>query len=70
MVDDEPAIVEVLDCLLQSLGYRVTTATGSLMALDFLRDDPEAFDLLITDQTMPQMTGLELARAATAPTCR
>jgi len=66
VVDDEPAIVEVLVSLLQNLGYRVTAASGSLMALESLKADPDDFDLLITDQTMPQMTGLELARAATA----
>ncbi len=66
LVDDEPAIVEVLVSLLQNLGYRVTSATCSLMALESLRAAPESFDLLITDQTMPQMTGLELSREVTA----
>jgi signal transduction histidine kinase/ActR/RegA family two-component response regulator len=66
VVDDEPAIVEILVSLLQNLGYRVTAATDSLNALESLRAAPDAFDLLITDQTMPRMTGLELARAATA----
>jgi CheY-like chemotaxis protein len=66
VVDDEPAIVEVVSDLLQSLGYQVTVCTESPMALDIFRANPDDFDLLVSDQTMPGLTGLELAREITA----
>ncbi|RPJ75166.1 MAG: response regulator, partial [Desulfobacteraceae bacterium] len=60
-VDDEPAIAELGRRLLESLGYRVTSCKGALEALEHFSADPQAFDLLITDMTMPQMTGDRLA---------
>ncbi len=57
LVDDEPMLVEVLQGMLRSLGYRVTATTSSLNALRFLERDPNAFNLVITDMTMPEMTG-------------
>lgn len=57
LVDDEPMLVEVLQGMLRLLGYRVTATTSSLNALRFLESDPSAFDLVITDMTMPEMTG-------------
>ncbi|MCU0539536.1 MAG: ATP-binding protein [Desulfobacterales bacterium] len=65
-VDDEPAIAELGKRLLESLGYRVTSCKGAIEALDRFRSDPLAYDLLITDMTMPQMTGDRLAAALTA----
>ena len=44
------------------LGYDVTVSTDSRDALSFFRSKPEEFDLVITDMTMPNMTGVELAR--------
>ena len=44
------------------LGYEVTSRTSSRQALELLKQDPSRFDLVITDQTMPEMTGVELAR--------
>ena len=44
------------------MGYTVTTASLGQEALDLFRRDPQAYDLVITDQTMPLMTGLELAK--------
>ncbi|MEW6486345.1 MAG: PAS domain S-box protein [Thermodesulfobacteriota bacterium] len=61
-VDDEPDIVEIGRKALQALGYRVATATGSLEALERFRADPDAFDLVVTDDIMPKMTGVALAR--------
>ncbi len=61
-VDDELGIVDVSLNQLQALGYRVTTRTSSLEALEAFRAHPDRFDLVITDLTMPQMGGLELAR--------
>jgi CheY-like chemotaxis protein len=47
---------------LKRLGYTVVSSTSAREALDIVRADPRKFDLVITDYTMPQMTGLELAR--------
>ncbi|OQX17876.1 MAG: hypothetical protein BWK76_09230 [Desulfobulbaceae bacterium A2] len=61
-VDDEEEIVRVRKRMLQYLGYQVETAFNGVEAEQLFRENPERFDLLITDQTMPRMTGLELAR--------
>jgi CheY-like chemotaxis protein/anti-sigma regulatory factor (Ser/Thr protein kinase) len=61
-VDDEEELADTGKQTLGRLGYRVVSQTGSRQALDLFRTDPQQFDLVITDQTMPQMTGLELAR--------
>jgi PAS domain S-box-containing protein len=63
VVDDEPALVSLGQRLLGRLGYRVTGLTSSREALALVRADPSAFDLVITDLTMPPPTGLELAEA-------
>ncbi len=60
LVDDEEAIVELGQGVLQSLGYTVVTKRSGKEALKTFRKD-RAFDLVITDQTMPQMTGVTLA---------
>ncbi len=60
--DDEDALVQLGCSILSSLGYRVVPAKGSLEALALFQQEPSRFDLVITDQTMPQMTGVELAR--------
>ena len=60
-VDDEADLAEVGYEMLSALGYRVTTQTNSLEALELFRANPEEFDLVITDMTMPRMTGLVLA---------
>lgn len=61
-VDDEEEIVRVRKRMLQYLGYQVETAANGVEAAELFRQNPDGFDLLITDQTMPRMTGLELAR--------
>ena len=48
--------------MLTALGYRAVSAHGSAEALALFQKDPSSFDLVMTDQTMPQMTGVELAR--------
>ena len=50
------------DEMLTDLGYRVTSKTGAREALALFRLDPSRFDLVITDQTMPEMTGEELVK--------
>jgi len=61
IVDDEEMILEYQSKMLQVLGYDVTAKTNGQEALEIFLSQPAAFDLIITDQTMPQMTGLELA---------
>jgi CheY-like chemotaxis protein len=61
-VDDEPALVDIGRKMLEHLGHEVIIRTSSLEALEALRNNPERFDLVISDKTMPQMTGFDLAR--------
>lgn len=63
VVDDEDSIVEIIRNRLEGLGYRVTATNRSTEALEWFRSDPEAFDALITDQTMPELSGEELSRS-------
>ncbi|MFZ5570784.1 MAG: PAS domain S-box protein [Thermodesulfobacteriota bacterium] len=60
LVDDEPAIVRMEQQMLERLGYHVTARTGSVEALTAFKEAPRAFDLVITDMTMPNMTGIQL----------
>jgi PAS domain S-box-containing protein len=61
VVDDEPVIGDLLAQTLSEYGYQVTVRTGSVEALETFCADPFDFDVVVTDQTMPQMTGIELA---------
>lgn len=65
-VDDEEALAALGHDMLEYLGYQVTSLTSSLEALELFRKEPGSFDLMITDQTMPCMTGDELARSILA----
>lgn len=60
-VDDEPPIARMGSRILETLGYRVTSRTSSFEALELFKEKPEAFDLVVTDMTMPIMTGDQLA---------
>ncbi|MBU1706733.1 response regulator, partial [bacterium] len=60
-VDDEEMLVELGQKMLGNLGYNVTARTSSIEALEAFRAQPDRFDLVVTDQTMPNMTGAELA---------
>ncbi len=62
-IDDEQLLAEMGKTMLERLGYTVTSMTDSRKALEIFSASPDDFDLLITDQTMPEMTGLELAKA-------
>lgn len=62
LVDDEQMLAELGKAMLERLGYRVTARTSSLEALATFQNQPDDFDLLLTDQTMPGMTGIDLAR--------
>ena len=61
-IDDEEMLTEMASLMLGRLGYQVTTSNSSLEALEMLEKQPDAFDLVITDQTMPEMTGVDLSR--------
>jgi PAS domain S-box-containing protein len=63
LIDDEPPIANVTSRILTSLGYQVTSRTSSLEALELFRSKRHDFDLVITDMTMPEMAGDELAEA-------
>jgi|GEM_PF-1689181 len=61
LVDDEAAIVDIERLMLQRLGYAVTTRCSSIDALKAFEQEPDAYDLVVTDMTMPNMTGDRLA---------
>ena len=61
-VDDESSIIHMGKRMLSKLGYDVTTCLGPSEALEIFQKAPEAFDLVITDLTMPTMKGTDLAR--------
>jgi PAS domain S-box-containing protein len=60
-VDDEEPLVKLGERMLLQFGYRVSTAMSSLEAIELFREEPGRFDLVITDYTMPHMTGVDLA---------
>jgi PAS domain S-box-containing protein len=62
LVDDELAIVNMGKQTLGSLGYEVTARTSSYEALELFKAKPDRFDLVITDMTMPNLTGDDLAK--------
>jgi PAS domain S-box-containing protein len=62
LVDDEPSIVHLEKQMLERLGYRITSFTGSKDALAAFETDPSRFDLVITDMHMPELTGVQLAK--------
>jgi len=63
LVDDEEQVVKLARKVLIKLGYNVHARTSSLEALALFRSKPESYDLVITDMTMPNMTGIELTQA-------
>lgn len=62
LVDDELMVVDYLKGFLEQLGYQVTTCNDGITALTLFERNPDSFDLVITDQTMPGKTGFEMAR--------
>jgi DNA-binding NtrC family response regulator len=65
IIDDEPLLVQINKRLLEDYGYTVTVIgiTDSREALEKVRAEPKQFDLIITDQTMPRLSGSEMAMA-------
>ncbi len=66
IVDDEEMLVEMMRQVLEQLGYTVSAHTDSAAALKAFVSSPQTYDLLITDMTMPRMTGTGLAKAVKA----
>ena len=62
VVDDEPAILDITRAMLEHLGYHVETFQDNRDAIQFFAENFRNFDLVITDLTMPNMTGIELAK--------
>ena len=62
LIDDDTAIAKMGKKILERYGYRVTARFGSLEGLETFRSAPEAYDLVVTDMAMPNMTGEQLAR--------
>ncbi|MFP4381876.1 MAG: PAS domain S-box protein [Candidatus Sumerlaeia bacterium] len=60
-VDDEDMLTALWKQRLTKLGYRVTTCTDGQSAISTFKADPDSFDIVITDQTMPRMTGSDMA---------
>lgn len=61
-VDDEEMLADLGKATLKKLGYSVTTTTDSSEALALFQNDPNQFDLVITDQSMPNISGAELSK--------
>ena len=61
-IDDEEMLVDMTKEMLKKLGYKVVAQTNGLEALKLFQAQPDKFDLVITDQTMPHMTGIQLAQ--------
>ena len=63
LVDDEPSLVKMITQMLKRSGYEVIGKTSSTSALKTFKETPEQFDLVISDITMPEMSGDQLAQA-------
>ena len=62
LVDDEEMMLDATGQILERLGFEVVAKTSSIDALEAFQEEPDEFDLVITDQVMPNMTGTQLAR--------
>jgi DNA-binding NtrC family response regulator len=62
VVDDDETIILLEKIMLEKLGYEVTVYANSIDALMLFENEPEYFDMLITDQAMPRLTGEELIK--------
>ena len=61
-VDDEATLVDLGQQMLEHLGYKVEGKTSSIEALETFRARPDDFDLILTDKTMPNLTGFDLGK--------
>ena len=62
MLGDERPTADMLGEMLETLGFAVTVTTGPMEAVEMVALDPGAFDLIVSDVAMPEMTGVEVAR--------
>ena len=62
LVDDQPLMLSGARAVLEGLGYNVEDCLSAAQAMETFRDNPRGFDLVVADLTMPDMTGLDLAR--------
>jgi nitrogen-specific signal transduction histidine kinase/CheY-like chemotaxis protein len=62
VVDDEPQVAEVVAEMLEDLGFETASFTSSVLAFKEVTDNPDKYTLIITDQMMPDMSGLEMTR--------
>jgi two-component system cell cycle sensor histidine kinase/response regulator CckA len=62
VVDDEPLISKMLSQMLTKMSYKVTALTSSVKALNTFANNPEEFDLILTDMAMPELNGLDLVK--------
>ena len=62
VVDDDELVSEYISALLEAENYDVTVVNDSTTALKYFKDRPDYFDLVVTDQIMPGMTGVEIAQ--------
>jgi CheY-like chemotaxis protein len=60
-IDDEKMVVDLSRELLEGLGYRVVAETDPVKAIEAFKEGGDAFDLVITDKTMPKLTGFDVA---------
>lgn len=63
LIDDEEAILTTAGAILTQLGHKVTVFANGLDALEAVKENPHDFDLVITDHSMPKITGVEIARS-------
>ncbi len=61
VVDDDPQVISYLERELSKLGYEIRGFTSSLKALDAICNEPDAYDVLLADMTMPELSGPQLA---------
>ena len=61
LIDDDKTVGGMVEQMLKSLGYKVVVKTDSLNALDSFKNNPNAFDIVLSDQVMPNLTGINLA---------
>ena len=62
LVDDEESVVRLEKQMLERLGYKVVAQSSSIDALEIFKANPDDYDLVVTDMTMPNMTGDKLAK--------
>lgn len=61
LIDDEEAIIKMLSQSLERLGYEITSSNSPIEALEIFQSSPQAFDLIVTDMSMPKISGDKLA---------